>query len=431
MKRFLGLAASAIALLASPLAAQDFIITNATVATGDGSEPIENGRIIVVDGEVALVGPMPASSVVSSEWTIIDADGAWVTPGIVAAVTNLGLWDVGAVSESNDARIGDTPFGAALDVAPAINPASQHVAISRAGGVTRAAVIAAPSHSIFSGQGALIDTGADAQPITKPRAFQSVAIGERGARIAGGSRVATHAVLRSALQEARDFANGRWDAESAHLTKADAAALGPVISGRQKLLVHAERASDIREVIALKRAYPRLDLVLVGATEGWMVAEEIAAADLPVLANALQDLPERFEQIAATQSNIGRMHAAGVTVGIDASAMRQPRQLAQHAGNLVALTKVPRASGLSWGDALAAITSVPAKILGMGGNLGQLSSGSAADLVIWDGDPLDVTTVPIRVFIDGVEQPLDNHQSRLKERYRDLDESDLPKAYDW
>jgi imidazolonepropionase-like amidohydrolase len=88
-------------------------------------------------------------------------------------------------------------------------------------------------------------------------------------------------------------------------------------------------------------------------------------------------------------------------------------------------------TGLSWGQAFAAISSIPAEISGMGGRAGVLAPNAAGDVVIWDGDPLELGAMPVRVFIDGVEQPLDNHQSRLKERYRDLDESALPKAYDW
>ncbi|WP_379553234.1 amidohydrolase family protein [Qipengyuania sp. DGS5-3] len=433
MKRFLNTlalsAATALALSANSVAAQDVALQGVTLAIGDGSEPIENATVIIRDGKVLAVGTNLATP---DAITMEVPEGSWVTPGIVAAVTNLGLWDVGAVSESNDSRINDSsPFGPALDVAPAINPGSQHVAISRAGGVTRAAVVGMPTDSIFTGQGAVIDLGADAQPITQARAFQGVMIGERGARIAGGSRIATHVTLRNAIAEASAYAAGRWEGEEALLTRVDAAALGPVIAGRQKLFVHAERASDIRQVIALKREFPRLDIVITGASEGWTLASEIAASGIPVIASSLQDLPERFEQLASTQSNIGRMTRAGVKVAIDASSMRQPRQLAQHAGNLVALTRIPRASGLTWGQALAAITSVPADILGMKGKFGTLSRGAAGDLVIWDGDPLEVSSAPTNVFIDGVEQPLGNHQSRLRERYRDLDETALPKAYDW
>ena len=447
----------AAAILAAPLAAQDMRITNATVATGDGSEPIANGTVVVRDGRIIYAGP---SAGAPAGGETMDAQGGWVTPGLFATVTSLGLWDVGAVSESNDTRAGDSPFSAALDAAPAINPASQHIAIHRAAGITRASTVTMPSSSIFAGQGAIIDLGADDDAVVRPRAFQMVDLGETGARIAGGSRAATHALLRNALREAGSFGDAaridgggtrerpvssgddlpidpRLSGEETDragdvlLTRFDAAALVPVVRGQQPLYVAVERAADIRSTLALKREFPRLNLVLVGASEGWLVAEDIAAAGVPVIADGLDDLPSGFDQLAATQSNIGRMVRAGVTVAINAASMENPRNINQAAGNLVALGRIPGADGLSWGQAFAAISSVPARISGMGANAGTLAQGAAADMVIWDGDPLEVGSHPTTVIIDGVQQPLDNHQSRLRERYRDLDESDLPKAYDW
>ena len=459
MKRALTIAASLAALaIAAPAAAQNVAMTGVTVATGDGSEPIENGAVVVQNGRVVYAGPSSGMPEVAMP-LVEAAPGTWVTPGIFATVTTLGLWDVGAVSESNDTRAGDAPFSAALDVAPIVNPASQHIGVHRAAGVTRAATVTMPSSSIFGGQGAIIDLGADAQAVTRPRAFQVVALGEMGARLAGGSRAATHALFRNALREASNLATaanipgastrrdmrtgddvpldprlaGR-DAQRSDdvlLTRFDAAALVPVVRGEQPLYVYVERASDIRSTLALKREFAKLDLVLVGASEGWLVASEIAAAGVPVIADGLDDLPQSFEELASTQSNVGRMVKAGVRVAINAAAMENPRNLNQYAGNLVALTRVPGADGLSWGQAFAAISSVPAQISGMGGKAGVLAPGANGDLVIWDGDPLEVGSMPVKVFIDGVDQPLDNHQSRLKERYRDLDESDLPKAYDW
>ena len=460
MKRAIATAASVLALaFAAPAAAQNMTVTNVTVATGDGSDPVENGAVVIQNGKVVYAGSaagMPASAA----GTAVDGGGRWVTPGIFATVTTLGLWDVGAVSESNDTRAGDSPFSAALDVAPAINPSSQHILVHRAAGITRAATMMPPSSSIFGGQGAIIDLGADANAVVRPRAFQVVDLGEGGARRAGGSRVSAHALFRNALREATRLgddaripgrSSSRQDVDFGDdvpldprlsgnasqregdvlLTRFDAAALVPVVRGEQKLYVGVERASDIRSVIALKRDFPRLDMVLVGASEGWLVASDIAAAGIPVIADGLDDLPQNFEELASTQSNIGRMAKAGVTVAINASAMENPRNLNQYAGNLVALTRIPGADGLSWGQAFAAITSVPARISGMGGRAGVLAPGAMGDLVIWDGDPLEVGSVPVKVYIDGLEQPLDSHQSRLKERYRDLDESDLPKAYDW
>ena len=427
------LAALTSAVLPAPLCsaalAQDFAITNATVAIGDGGEPIQGGTVVVRGGKIVGAG---AGITVPAGVRTMDGSGMWVTPGIFAAMTDLGLVDVGAVDESNDTSAGNSPFNIALDVSSAINPAAQDIAVSRAGGVTRASVTASPAASIFAGQGAIIDLGADPDAITMPRAFQMVVLGESGARLAGGSRVATNVTLRNALREASAFASGNWAGEEALLTRADVAALVPVISGEQKLYIYVERAADIRAVLAMRSEFPKLDMVLIGASEGWLVSSELAAANVPVIADALDDLPAKFEQLAATQSNVGRMVAAGVKVAIGGmTGTEQPRNAAQYAGNLVALSKVPRASGLSWGQALAAITSVPASISGMGGKLGVLTPGAAGDVVLWDGDPLELSSAPVKVFIDGTEQPVDSHQTRLRERYRDLDESDLPKAYDW
>ncbi|MEM9502053.1 MAG: amidohydrolase family protein [Pseudomonadota bacterium] len=439
MKTLFTLAATAFALVASPATAQDVVIINAKVVRGDGSEPIENGRIVIEDGKVSSVGQTPAITATPSEVQIVDAEGAWVTPGIFATITTLGIWDVGAVRDSNDSRADDSPFSAALDTAPAVNPNSQHILIHRAAGITRAATTTLPSASIFAGQGAIIDLGAHGKPVMQARAFQMVDLGEGGARLAGGSRASTYALFHAALREAQALVGAGGTPQTTEIAKDgevmlsrfDAEALVPVVRGEQKLYISVERAADIRSALGLRSEFPRLDIVLVGVSEGWLVASEIAAAGVPVIADSLDDLPTGFDQLAATQSNIGRMVKAGVKVAINAAAMEDPRRLSQHAGNLVALTKLPGADGLTWDQAFAAISSIPAEISGLGGRVGVLASGALGDVVIWDGDPLEVGSVPTRVYIGGVAQPLDNHQSRLKERYRDLDESDLPKAYDW
>lgn len=412
--------------------AQDFAVTHATVALGDGSEPISDATVVVRGGRIAAAG---AGVAVPAGLAVIDGTGKWVTPGLFAAYTDLGLWDVDAVDESNDKSADGSPFNAALDISVALNPASEHIAINRAGGVTRASVTAFNGKSIFAGQGAVIDLGADPQLLVKPRAFQVVSLGESGAKLAGGSRVAAYVTFRNALREAQAIAAAPAAASRATdvlLTHADAVALVPVVQGAQKLYIEVERAADIRSVLALKGDFPKLDMVIVGATEGWMVANELAAAKVPVLVMPMNDLPAQFEQLAATQSNIGRMTKAGVKAGIGLfSGMNQPRYAPQQAGNMVALTRVPGATGLSWGQALAAITSIPAEITGMGGQEGVLKPGAAGDVVLWDGDPLELSSAPVKVWIDGVDQPLTTRQTRLRDRYRSLDRSVLPKAYDW
>ena len=456
----------------APADAQTFAIAGGMLATGNGDEPAA-GTVVIRNGRIIAAGPgvsIPAGA------EIIDATGKWVTPGIVAGFSRLGLAEVdlsaggaeeGAGASDTAGAYDDTssngPFSAALDVVPAINPLDTTIAVNRADGVVRALVAPGAGKSIFAGQGAVIDTGADMDPITAARKFQFVELGDTGAGIAGGSRASSHILFRNALREAGQLrryapvAGRRGDLSVEHgpaivrdpnesrmygvdarrsddvlLTRFDAAALVPVLQGRQYLLVHVERASDIIQVLQLKREFPALKLVLVGASEGWLVADRIAGSGIPVIASAVNDLPASFEQLAATQSNIGRMRAAGIDVSIGMIDDNDTRNLfmeRQYAGNLVALQKIPGATGVRWGEALAMITSKPAQAIGMGNEIGSLAPGRRADVVIWSGDPLEGSSAAEQVFIDGVRQPLVTHQTRLLDRYRYLPRRDLPEAY--
>lgn len=458
----LALIAAALMAAASPLAAQTIAITNGTLVLGDGSEPIQGGTVVVRNGRIAAAGPGVA---VPGGAEVIDANGKWVTPGIVAGFSRLGLAEVDLGADgSDDTDTGGSPFSAAIDVTPAVNPKASTIAVSRTDGVTRAVVAPVAAKSIFAGQGAVIDTGADMDPILRPRAFQFVELGEGGAGIAGGSRASAFVLFRNALREARDLAGlrqgpltGRARAEPQQsdvpyeerpdpgllsrqaqrsedvlLTRFDAAALVPVVRGRQLLLVHVERAKDILNILDLRHEFPGLNIALVGVTEGWLVADQVRQSGVWVIASALNDLPSSFEQLAATQSNIGRMRAAGVKVAIgmiDDSDTRNVRNQRQYAGNLVALGKVPGATGVSWGEAFAMISSRPAEAVGLGREIGSLAAGRRGDVVIWSGDPLELDSTPEAVWIDGVRQPLDNHQTKLRDRYRSLERKALPEAY--
>ena len=424
------LIAALLCTVASPALAQTVAITGGKVVIGDGTDPIDGATVLVQDGKVVAVG---RDVVVPAGVRKVDASGKWVTPGLVVAVTDLGLLDVGAVDDSNDSGADKSPFSASLDISHAINPDAQHIRVSRAGGVTRAAVAPLDTDTIFGGQGAVIDLGADPNPVMVPRAFQYVELGETGARRAGGSRVATWAELHNSLIEARELSQSPAGArrDDVLLNRRDAVALIPVVTGKQPLYVHVERAADIRMVLKLRQEFPLLKLVIVGATEGWMVAPELAQAGVSVLATPLNDLPASFEQLGATQSNVGRMKAGGVKVSLGAF-FDQPRYAPQYAGNMVALSKVPGASGLTWNQAFASISSGPAEAMGLGDKIGSLRPGRMGDVVIWDGDPLEVTSGVTMVFIDGVEQPLKDHQTRLRDRYKGSPtEGALPKAYDW
>jgi imidazolonepropionase-like amidohydrolase len=461
-----------LAATAAPVAAETVAITGGTVALGDGSEPIERGTVLIRDGRIVAAGGMRFKLPAGTQ--VIDATGKWVTPGIVAGFSRLGLAEVDLTSSAEDGggrddtsgAADDTsstgPFNAAIDVVPAINPLDSTIAVNRADGVTRALVAPGTTKNIFAGQGAVIDTGADLEPVTAARKFQFVELGEAGAAAAGGSRAAAFALFRNALREASQLRRYAPPVGSARseipdereqpvvrdpnetrlynarrnqdvlLTRYDAAALVAVLQGRQYLFVHVERARDILNVLGLRGEFPGLKLVLVGASEGWVVADRIAKARVPVIASAVNDLPASFEQLAATQSNVGRMRAAGVEVSIGMIDDNDTRNLfmeRQYAGNLVGLRRIPGATGVTWGQALAMITSKPAQAIGMGGEIGSLAPGRRADLVIWSGDPLEAMSAAEAVYIDGVRQPLETHQTRLLQRYRYLPRRDLPEAY--
>jgi imidazolonepropionase-like amidohydrolase len=430
-------AAALLLATAAPAGAQTFAIVNGTVALGDGSQPIPNGTVVIRDGRIVAAGGMRMKLPAGAQ--VIDASGKWVTPGIVAGFSRLGLADVDLSADGADDTGNNGPFNAAIDVVPAINPLYTTVAVNRSDGVTRALVAPSAGKTIFAGQGAVIDTGADMDPITAARKFQFVELGETGKDKAGGSRASAYVLFRNALREAaelsgvaRPIAVRHQRSEDVLLTRFDAAALLPVLQGKQYLFVHVERASDILQVLELKREFRALKIVLVGASEGWMVADRIARSGFPVIASAVNDLPASFEQLAATQSNVGRMRSQGVNVSIGMIDDNDTRNLfmeRQYAANLVGLQKVPGATGVSWGEALAMITSRPAQAVGMGGEIGSLAPGRRADVVIWSGDPLEGSSAAEQVYIDGVRQPIETHQTRLRDRYRYLPRRELPEAY--
>lgn len=422
---------AAAALIATPAIAEPVAVTGGKLVLGDGSAPIDNGVVVFDNGRIIAAGP--ASSVTIPAGTrVIAARGKWVTPGIVAGYSRIGLAEVDSGVGNVDDTGSDGPYTAAIDVSYSVNPGATPIAVSRAGGVTRAIVSPYHGDSMFNGQGAVIDTGSDADPITKARAFQHVDLSGSGAGAEGGSRSAMYLRLEDAFRQAAGRVVMGDRPDDSTFTQADIEALKPLIAGEQIMLVNADRVMDIRNALRLKAKYPRLDMVILGAAEGWMVAGELAAAGVPVLADPMINRPVSFEALAATQSNIGRMRAAGVTVGvasINDFINRNGQNHRQSAGNLVALARVPGHQGVSWEDAFSMITSAPAAIMGLDGEIGSLTRGAKADVVVWSGDPLELSSAAEQVWIDGVEQSLENRMTRLRDRYRSLAPSSLPRAY--
>lgn len=413
--------------------AETIAIVGGTVHTVANPQPIENGTVVVRDGKIVAVGQnvqVPAGA------RVIDATGKQVTPGVFNAFTSTGLADVTGVGDSNDIRTRGAAYAASIDVSYAVNPKAVPIAVTRVDGVTRAVVSPQASQSVFGGQGALVHFGDANDLVFKPRAFQFVALGEHGASVAGGTRPAAYAEFVNALKEARQLGRSQFVNTSGHraptYNRADLEALQPVLNGRMPVLVWAERASDIRQVLGLRKEFPQLRIILLGAAEGWMVANELAAARVPVILNSLQNQPDAFERLGSTMNNAGRLTAAGVTVALGTIARdeaHQARLVLQDAANLVGQARINGGTGMSWADALKAITLNPAKIFGVDKELGTLEPGKVGDVVVWSGDPLDLMQAPTNVLIAGKEVKLESRQTKLRDRYLGLQDETLPLHY--
>lgn len=415
------------AILANAALADTVAITNARIYTMGKAGDVQ-GTVLIHNGWVSQVGPrvgVPANA------TVIDAKGGAVTPGFFIVATNLGAVEVELVKETNDTATKNSSLSAAFNIAYGIDANSVVIPVARLGGVTRALVTpgypngADDRELLFAGQAAIITLAQGANPVTRSHVAQVLELGEGGAERSGGARGSAISALRADLDDVRWYARRRGaynvgSARDLRFSKADLDALVPVVQGRMKLIVGAHRAADIREVLKLAREY-RLKIVLSGAEEGWMVADEIARARVPVLLNPTQNLPSSFEARGSTMENAARLHAAGVTIAIaNGDGGHRARESRYNAGNAVA-------HGLPHNAALAALTLNPARIFGET-KLGSIERGKQADIVVWTGDPLEPSSQPIAILIKGVQQPLDSRAEDLAKRYRDLG-TPYPPAY--
>jgi imidazolonepropionase-like amidohydrolase len=398
--------------LATPVAAQSVLIRDGRIVTNSAAGTIENGDVLIVDGRIRAVG---ANVTAPSGARVIEAQGRFVTPGAFAAMSEVGLSEISGSGAPNDADIDSDTISAAADAGRAFNPDVSAVAVTRIEGVTRAAIAPSSTDTMFGGRGALVSLGGRPDSVFRQRAFMVVELGETGANRTGSSRAALWPAFEAALRDAREYpARYTRGQGGAVLSELDAAALQPFARGQGAFLVHVDSAADIRRIIRFKRDNRDLDFIIHGGAEAWQVADELAAARIPVIVDPLANLPDSFEHLSARLDNAALLQAAGVQIAIAPAPgtvdAHQARLVLQLAGNAVA-------NGLPWDAAFAAVTRGPADIFGVGSELGRLDRNYIADVVIWDGDPLEVQTAPMAVFIAGVEQPLVSRQTRLRDRY--------------
>ena len=387
-------------------------ILHARVYVPGDHPPLEDATVVLSGGRVLAVG---AGVAIPPGARTLDARGKVVTPGFIDVGTSVGAVeiDLEAASNDTDVRSSMTP---GLRMVDAYNPRSAVIPVTRTGGVT--SVVVAPSRGLLGGQSAFVDLAGDtvAESVVRPVLAQHAHVDEGTVQGVAGSRGALWLMLREALEDARFYAAHRaqYDANGVRplsLHRAGLEALVPVVRGEQPLVVWAERASDIETALRLA-ADLKLKLVLAGAGEAWMMAEEIARRRVPVIIDPLEDLPSGFDRLHARSDNAALLAQAGVHVVLSTFAGHQARLLWQRAGNAVRL-------GMDHEAAIRAVTEAPAEAFGLKG-YGRLEKGAVANVVVWSGDPLQTGTRVEHVFIRGKEESLETRQSLLLQRYRTL-----------
>lgn len=413
MSRILGVLGVLAALLPSRAFAEEqaVAIEHARVYVPGGA-PIDDATVVLSGGKVVAVGPQVAPPAGAR---VVDARGKVVTPGFIDAMSGVGVVDVEAeaATDDTDAQGALTP---ALRMIDGYNPRSALVPISRLGGVT--SVVVVPRGGVLGGQSAFVDLAGDtvAECVVRPALAQYARVDEPAVQEAAGTRGGAWLMLREALEDARFYATHRaqYDANAARplsLRRSHIEALVAVVRGQQPLVVTAHRASDIEAVLDLADEL-KLKIVIAGASEAWMAADEIARRKVPVVVDPLEDLPSRFDRLHSRSDNAAILARAGVRVVVATFTAHQTRLVWQRAGNAVRF-------GMDHDAAIRAVTETAADAFGLKG-YGRIEPGAVADVVVWSGDPLQVSTRVEHVFVRGREQSLETRQTLLRDRYRTL-----------
>ena len=398
--------------LVSTLAtASSILIKDADIYASSGL--LVKTNLYIENGKIAAIGAQsPATADIE-----IQGLGKSITAGLFNSSTQLGTVEVSAIEQTVDFYSENETVTASLRIADVFNPRSTLIPHNRVHGLTHSLLIPESGTHLFAGQVALVQLG-NQPKVIHPSLAVALDFTERGISLMGGSRAAALVQLRQALDDAKDFSRNRkaalaGDHRDYVLSYADLAALEPVVNGTKPLLVRTNRASDISVILELAKNF-QLQLILSSALEGWMVADEIAKAQVPVIIDPIHNLPNSYESLGARLDNAKLLADAGVKLlftGMDWHNTHNAYLVRQSAGNAVA-------NGLDKSVAIAAMTTNPAQLFNAPVT-GDIAIGDIADLVLWGGDPLELTSEAELVMIEGEIIPMKSRSLQLRDRYFD------------
>jgi imidazolonepropionase-like amidohydrolase len=389
--------------------AQTVAITGGTVYPVSGPK-IERGTVVITNGRITAVG---STVTVPAGATVIDAAGKWVTPGLIHASASAGTGVAGLGGLGEARKQGDV--NPSFDLSAGIDPAALTIPVTRTGGVTTGVLL--PNGPFLPGSAVSVDYSGDRveDMVISARAGLLIDLTDASKAAGGGSRAGTiqrlHRLFADALEYDRRRVEYRRRAiQELSAPAAELEALLPALRGQVPTLVAANRRIDIENALRLARRY-RLKLVLSGAVEGWQLATAIAAAGAAVVVEPNRDIPS-FDGLGARLDNATLLREAGVKVVIAQGDPGGERNLRFAAGNAVR-------NGLTWDDALKAVTLWPAEAFGLA-QYGSLAIGKVGNVVIWSGDPFEFSAAAEKVIIRGRETSLRTREHELRDRYRTL-----------
>ena len=400
--------------------ADEVLITNANIYDGQSDKPYF-GNILIKSGKIISI-----SDDISNAKKVINADGKIVTPGFIAPDTEIGIVEIGSLSVTRD----DSPkiYNIGFSIFDAFNPNSTLIPWNRANGITSALSLPKASSSPIGGLGSFFDLNSD---LNISGEKDMVMIGRVGGS-SSKSRAETFALMEDILDlalsidskviksdiEIISFMNDMPIANHLNLQVRDIKALYKLANKRLPLIIESNRASDILKLIKLKKKY-NLNLIIMGAQEATLVSTQIAESKIPLIVNPINNIPNSFDELASNINASARLEQAGISLMFNAPRDHNYHLIRQGAGVAVA-------NGMSYGGAIKALTSNFSEAFGISSK-GVLKKGASADLIIWSSDPLEPSSIPEKVFINGVDLSLMTRSLRLQERY--IKNLDKPNTY--
>ena len=410
----------ALSFISTSIFSQTTVIKGGEIHTGLNQESFV-GDILIEGDTILEVSTNPLKGDI-----VVDATNKIITPGVIAPDTQIGILEIGAISETRD---GDSEmYSMGFSVYDAINPNSTLIPWNRSNGVTSAITLPDFNWDPLSGMASFLLLDGS----LRVNGMADVALtGEIGA-VSSGSRAESLILLRDLLEFAsvldeKDMASPKKISEAIEdfeiaelmdLQPRDVIALFNLLNNNLPLIIKTNRASDILKLIDIKNLY-ELNLILMSAQEAELVKEDIAKNNIPVIVNPFDNIPDSFDELASNIRIAASLEEAGIKVMFSESRTHNYHLIRQGAGNAVA-------NGMSYTGAIMALTSNVAKSFNIP-DRGLLQNGMKADIVIWEDDPLEPSTFPVKVFINGNDMDLTTRSSRLTERY--VDKRDLPNTY--